>query len=294
MAGHIEFRHQANAAIARVGDQVADFILRVIKGVGAQFVKFRKFPALHTKALVLREVPVENVHLHGFHAVEIPANDVERNKMAGGIDHQTTPWETRLVLDRGCGYGKSVGRHIHELQKCLQPVHRSERRSGPEPCTRRAHVKDVGFILADFLNLFARVIGLNHERGFSGLRGLQRERETCLARELTQESLTGALQAGLDISRERHGKRGVHAQAACSRLHVRGKGHEIQCRLLSYSHCRVQQTAKNEYAKSLQTRILSHGPENPPSQGSKSLLTAMYHEPWHTVISSPSCEEDFT
>ena len=173
MAGHIEFRHHANAAIARVGDQVADFILRVIKGVGAQFVKFRKFPALRTKALVLREVPVENVHLHGFHAVEIPANDVERNKMAGGIDHQTTPWETRLVLDRECGYGKSVGRHIHELQKCLQPVHRSERRSGPEPGTRRAHVKDVGFILADFLNLFARVIGLNHERAFSGLRGLE-------------------------------------------------------------------------------------------------------------------------
>src|SRR5439155_261969 len=46
MAGHIEFRHHPNTAIARVGDQVADFILRVIKGVGAQFVKFRKFPAL--------------------------------------------------------------------------------------------------------------------------------------------------------------------------------------------------------------------------------------------------------
>jgi len=37
----------------------------------------------------------------------------------------------------------------------------------------------------------------------------------------------------------------------------------------------VQQTAKNEYAKSSQPRILSHGPENPPSQGSNSLPTAM-------------------
>src|SRR5205823_6723994 len=119
-------------------------------------------------------------------------------------------------------------------------------------------------------------------------------RETRLTRELLQESLASTLQPWLGIPGEREGKRGIHAQAACSRLHVRGKGHEIQCRLLSYSHCRVQRTAKNEYAKSLQTRILSHGPENPPSQGNNSLPTAMYHEPWHTVISSPSCEEDFT
>src|SRR5207249_1725631 len=90
-------------------------------------------------------MPVENVHLHGFHAVEIPADDIERNEVASGIYHQTTPRKAGLVLDGDYRCGKSIRRYIHELQKRLQPVHRSQRRRGAEPAARRAHVKNVGF-----------------------------------------------------------------------------------------------------------------------------------------------------
>ncbi len=76
-------------------------------------MKFWIFLALGAEALVLREVPVEDVQLHRFHTIDIPANDVEGNEMARGIDHQPSPWETRLVLNRNDGRCKSIGGNIH-------------------------------------------------------------------------------------------------------------------------------------------------------------------------------------
>src|SRR6266849_7554779 len=116
---HIEFRHYADAAIPGVGDQISHLILRVVTLIGAQPVKFREFPAFGAKTLVLREVPVEHVHLHGFHAVEIFADDFEGDEMASGVAYQTARGETRLVLDRDHWRDKSVGRYVHQLQKCL-------------------------------------------------------------------------------------------------------------------------------------------------------------------------------
>jgi len=110
---HIEFRHHADAAISGVSNQVANLVLRVVEGVGTQFVELWIFPALHAKTLILREVPVKNVHLHGFHAVDVPANDIERNEMACGIDHQTAPRKTRLVLNLERRRGEAAGRDIH-------------------------------------------------------------------------------------------------------------------------------------------------------------------------------------
>src|SRR5260370_24021219 len=105
---HVEFRHHANATVPGVGNHIADFILRVVQGVGAQFVKLRIFPALDAESLVLREVPVKNVHLHGLHAIEIPADDVERNEMAAGTAHQTPPWEKRLAWNSDHARGETA------------------------------------------------------------------------------------------------------------------------------------------------------------------------------------------
>src|SRR6266436_6036729 len=124
MPRHIEFRHHTNSAVPGVCDQVADFVLRVVQGVGAQFMELWIFLALHAEALIFREVPVEDVHLHGFHPIYIPADDIERNEMAGGIDHQTAPWKTRLVLNGNDGRCKSVGRYLYELQKGLRSEER--------------------------------------------------------------------------------------------------------------------------------------------------------------------------
>jgi len=85
--GHIEFRHVANAAIARVGNHLADLFLRVVQAVRAQSMQLWKLFALDAEALVFREVPVEDVHLHGFHSIKISPDDVEGNEMPRGIDH---------------------------------------------------------------------------------------------------------------------------------------------------------------------------------------------------------------
>ena len=84
---HIEFRDDADAAIARVGDHVADLFLRVVQAVRAQSMQLWKLFALDAEALVFREVPVEDVHLHGFHSIKISPDDVEGNEMPRGIDH---------------------------------------------------------------------------------------------------------------------------------------------------------------------------------------------------------------
>src|SRR5260370_40510575 len=99
MPRHIEFRHDANSTVPSVRDQIANFILRVVKGVGAQFMELWRFLALHAKALGLREVPMENVHLHGFHTVDIPTADIEGHAMTVAHDHRHSPWETTLVCN---------------------------------------------------------------------------------------------------------------------------------------------------------------------------------------------------
>src|SRR5260370_38339504 len=79
------------------------------QGVGAQFMELWIFLALHAEALVFREVPVEDVHLHGFHPIYIPADDIDGNEMAGGIDHQNAPGERRVGLSRGRRGAKTPG-----------------------------------------------------------------------------------------------------------------------------------------------------------------------------------------
>ena len=100
VTGHIKFRHDANAAVARIGNQVADFFLGVKLAVGTLFLQLRKFLALHAKAFVVRKVPVKHVQFHGFHAVQIALQHRQRNEMARDIDHQATP--LGIAVDPEC------------------------------------------------------------------------------------------------------------------------------------------------------------------------------------------------
>src|SRR5205823_123079 len=66
VAGNIKFRDYADAAIPRISNHVADFFLRVIPPVGAQLLQLGKSLAFDAEALIVREVPVKNIHLHGI------------------------------------------------------------------------------------------------------------------------------------------------------------------------------------------------------------------------------------
>src|SRR6267378_4449243 len=109
VAGHVEFGDHANAAIAGVGDEVANFVLAVVQAVGALRVELGEFFAFGAEALIFGEVPVEDVHLYCFEAVEIALEDIEGDEMAGYVDHEAAPGETRLILDGDCGSGEAGG-----------------------------------------------------------------------------------------------------------------------------------------------------------------------------------------
>src|SRR5262249_17405652 len=109
VSGHIEFRHHPNAAIARVRNQFPDLIPRVVVAAGAHLVQFWEFLALDAESLVLAEVEVENVHLHGFHAVERALYDFYRHPVTAGIQQESAPREAGSVFDVDCWSGKSLG-----------------------------------------------------------------------------------------------------------------------------------------------------------------------------------------
>src|SRR5260370_30301331 len=97
MARDIEFREHAYAAIMRVGNEVSNLCLSVIQTVGSHFVQLRKAFALDPKALIIGKVPVQNIHLHRGHSVQVALEDVQWNEMAADIDEQAAPGEARLI-----------------------------------------------------------------------------------------------------------------------------------------------------------------------------------------------------
>ncbi len=100
MSRHIEFRHHANAALARIRDDAADFILRVVEAIRTHALQLGKFLAFDAEALVFREMPVKHVQLHRRHAVQVALQNVERDKVAANINHQSPPGKARAVFDR--------------------------------------------------------------------------------------------------------------------------------------------------------------------------------------------------
>src|SRR6516164_817116 len=125
MSGRIEFRDNANAAVVRVCDQVADFGLRVELPFGTHSGQLGEHFALGAEPLVVRKMPVEDVHFYGGHAIEIAIEHIDGNEMTAGVDHQATPLKTRLIFDGDCRGGESARANTDKLQKRLQAVKRA-------------------------------------------------------------------------------------------------------------------------------------------------------------------------
>ena len=78
VARHVELRHDADAAVARVLEDLARFLGRVEVPVRAQAVKPREARALDAEPLVLGQVPVQDVELHRGHAVQVALDHLWR------------------------------------------------------------------------------------------------------------------------------------------------------------------------------------------------------------------------
>ena len=59
MAGNVELGHHANAAIVRIGDEVANLLLRVVAARRTLAVQLREMLALDAEALVVGKMPVQ-------------------------------------------------------------------------------------------------------------------------------------------------------------------------------------------------------------------------------------------
>ena len=123
VAGHLKLRHDADAAVVRVGDDLARLLLRVEEAVGALRCERGESEALHPEALVFGEVPVEDVHLDGGHGIEGALDDVDGFEVSAAIDHESAPGEARLVDDRDGGDDVVLVIRLYELQQRLQAVH---------------------------------------------------------------------------------------------------------------------------------------------------------------------------
>ena len=96
---NIKLRHNANAAIASVSDDLSDLILRVIVAVRSKLMQLGKLLALDTKALILGEMPVKNIQLHRGHRVEIAFEHFHGLEVTSDVDQQAAPRKPRLIVD---------------------------------------------------------------------------------------------------------------------------------------------------------------------------------------------------
>src|SRR5579863_526485 len=150
---HVEFRDNADSAITRVSDDIANLILLVVLTARAQGVQLRQFFAFGAESLIVRKMPVEDVQFHRFHPIEVALQHIEWSKVPAGINHQAAPRETRLVLNGYGGGGKTIGRDRDELQESLQAAEYAEGICGVEFRPGGRDFKRVGLVFARFLDI---------------------------------------------------------------------------------------------------------------------------------------------
>ncbi len=112
----------------RVGNEVANFFLRVKHPLRSRLRQLGKLLALRAETLVIGKMPVQHVHLHRCHTVDVALQHVDGNEVPAHIDQQAPPRKARLIFDGDRRRGKSRGSNLHQLQKCLQAAQNAERR----------------------------------------------------------------------------------------------------------------------------------------------------------------------
>ena len=123
VAGYIDLRHHLDVAGSGVGNDVGDLFLGVVAAVRARLSagridagiaagdaaaadlgQARVFPDLDAPALVVGQVPVEDVELVQGHRVEHALDLVHAVEVPGRIEHVAAPAKARRVLDPQRGH----------------------------------------------------------------------------------------------------------------------------------------------------------------------------------------------
>ncbi len=161
--GHVELRHDANAPLPSVFDDVAQLILRVVVAVRSHFVQLRVLPALDAEALVFAQVKVQHVQLDRGHTIELPLDHLDRLEMAPDIDQQPTPAKPRSILDVDSGNEESARIAGHELQESLEAAHRAHCRRRVQHDLGSGRDQAVRLILIQRRDGRARTLAFDHK-----------------------------------------------------------------------------------------------------------------------------------
>ena len=174
-------RYHTDAPVACVLDNAADLFLGIVKAVGAFLLQQGKSLALHSEALIFRQVPMEDVELYRLHAVERAIDHIQQHEMTTHIQHQSPPGKAWLIVDGYRGNGEASRGDSDELQEGLQAVQHAERIGGFEVNFIRRDLQMIGLVFFQLLNGCTGTLGLNEELRFVEA-GFAPERDSGLPR----------------------------------------------------------------------------------------------------------------
>ena len=167
---HVELRHHPDAAVIRIGDDLADLFLGEVESVGAHFMQFRKGFRFDPEALVVHQVPVQHVQLHRRHAVEVAFEHLHWHEVAADVDQQSPPGKARGIDDLHRRKKISFFICLQQLQQGLQSPQRPDVVIRLQLNFFRGDGQAVGFIRAQLHHPGAAAV--DHQVGKAALAGL--------------------------------------------------------------------------------------------------------------------------
>ena len=168
MAGHVEFRHHADAACPRIGDHLAQLVLGVELAFGCDAGQPGKLFAFGAKTLIVAEMPVKDIELGGRHAIERAFDRGYRLKVAAHIEHEAAPAETRHIADGHGGQHAGALLHGSELQEGLEPVHSAQTGGRGQRGSLGSHAQLIALVFVDRLHRLTGPGDIDEQRGMRG------------------------------------------------------------------------------------------------------------------------------
>ena len=172
VSGHVDLGNDPDVAGGGIGDNLTDLVLRVETAItavlavfgillragdrmpGANFGEFRILLDLDAPAVVVGEMPVEDIELQKGHFVQTGLDLIPVEKMPGNIKHEAAPGDPGRILDADTG--DLFVRH--QLPDRLAAIEGPGRRGGGDGRALRGNLERVAFgrQAIDFLEHDAR------------------------------------------------------------------------------------------------------------------------------------------
>ena len=159
---HFDFRHDLNMQLSRVGDDLFDLFLRIkpfmrhtrelftipsahlrILPLGTDLSELRVFFNFNPPALVIRQVPVKDIHFEQCHLIQQGLHHVHPFEIPCFVEHKASPGETRCVFDAHATNGSPDSLMRQQLTQALHTVENTGRLGGPNDHSALSHRQGV-------------------------------------------------------------------------------------------------------------------------------------------------------